>query len=100
MSEEWGPWIEHDGKGCPVIKGITVEAVFSQPFGEEIRQGVAGSDGGASWLWRKIRYVGIVCYDTRSAPIIRYRVRRPKAMQQLIQMVENLPAPSKEMEPA
>lgn len=100
MSEEWGPWIEHDGKGCPVIKGETVETVFSQPFGEEVGQGVAGSGGGGSWAWRKIRYVGIVCYDESSAPIIRYRVRRPRALQQLIQVVENLPAPSKQYEDA
>lgn len=26
MEEDWGPWIEHDGKGCPCA-GMHVEVV-------------------------------------------------------------------------
>lgn len=31
MADEWGPWIEHDGKGCPVKDGVWCHRVFNQP---------------------------------------------------------------------
>lgn len=94
MSEEWGPWIEHDGKGCPV-KGLFIHGVFNRPSGGDTNPkvsiinggweviGIAG--GGASWV-----------YDHReeNPKILRYRIRRPRALLQLIEMVENLPAPA------
>ena len=84
MAEEWGPWIEHDGWGCP-CRGKFVHVVFMS--GVE-RLGVAGSrlhqnhifpDG--SWSW------GNYYLD----PIIRYRIRRPRALLELIELVETLP---------
>lgn len=70
---EWGPWIEHDGKGCP-CRGQFVHMVYAEPgitvgtgeWGDE-EFGIAESDG--SWLWR-FDYV----------PIIRYRIRKPRGL--------------------
>lgn len=104
MSEEWGRWIEHNGKGYPLRHGQYYQCVFSD--GDEgatisgcgvpyySKMGVSMTDYGPgsycpSWEWAD----GWV-------PVIRYRVRRPKALQQLIQMVEKLPAPSKQYEDA
>jgi hypothetical protein len=47
------PWIEHDGKGCPVAKGARLSAKFLNPIigTIEIKDGVAGSGQGRSWVW-------------------------------------------------
>jgi hypothetical protein len=96
MSEEWGPWIEHDGKGCPCL-GMLVEVVHEVAIGYKMGSAIliqgtrinppkitiAGSKGGKSW-------------DHSNWPecsrIIRYRIRRPAALQTLIQIAAN-PAP-------
>lgn len=93
-SEEWGPWIEHDGRGCPCV-GLTVMAelkngIIEGPF-------IAGKDAieslgspnviGSAWVHKKHPH-----YNNNW--IIRYRIRKPRALRQLIEMVENLPAPS------
>lgn len=77
MSAEWGPWIKHDGKGCPCV-GQYVHLVFKDNAGEFI--GIAGSqfDGteeveGSGWHWAVI--------DTwRWHKVDRYRIRKPRAM--------------------
>jgi hypothetical protein len=84
MSEEWGPWIEHDGSGCPCV-GEYVEVDFLC-----WRRGIVDGyiiprvDGLVGW-----KYKG---FDPK---VIRYRVRAPRALIELREMVENLPAPSK-----
>lgn len=78
MSDEWGPWIEHDGKGCPCLgKYIRFEAdtkishfthghgiIISEKCGEYIPR-----VSGESWTW-----------GTGFANIIRYRIRKPKGL--------------------
>lgn len=86
MSDEWGPWIEHDGRGCPKgLVGKQVECVVSRP------EGIArlAPDGiqyrtSAAWSWA-------ICPSLYR--IIRYRIRRPKALQQMIQRASELDAP-------
>lgn len=69
--EEWGPWIDHDGKGCPCV-GMMVHVVLVNQFGFEKEMIViAGSMGGESWEW-----VNAPKYKR----IIRYRIRKPKGM--------------------
>ena len=83
MSEEWGPWIEHDGGPRPVKPGTVCHLVYQdgEHFIGPIGVGAGGTEiGSVDEPW------GGWC------PIIRYRIRRPKALQQLIHMVENLPA--------
>jgi hypothetical protein len=95
MEEEWGPWIEHDGKGRPVQEGVIVHRVYANgsewcaPIGTT-RVAPASYHGErfvTSWDWSR---PGI------SVPVIRYRIRRPKALRELIDMVENLPVNAKE----
>lgn len=87
MSEEWGPWIEHDGKGCP-CPGKWVMCIYSHG---EIDEGPATREG-RSWVWDNPdpNY-----WNNGAHQIIEYRIRRPRALLQLIEMVENLPAPAK-----
>ncbi|MCA0044677.1 hypothetical protein [Celeribacter litoreus] len=48
----WGPWVLHDGKGCPVRPGTLVEVVFEDRFGFSMRQTSIVSGGRySSWDW-------------------------------------------------
>lgn len=83
MAEEWGPWIEHDGKGCPCV-GRTVEAVcLMNRLGERKREQFVAT-GGKSWTWAIHREPVNVW-----ARVIRYRIRRPDALLSLIDLAEN-----------
>src|SRR6056297_2909160 len=95
--EEWGPWIEHDGKGCPCVgmvvwderknaikKWVGSTSPISMPAPN---QAIYIAGGGGSWTWQR-------GYNR----IIRYRIRKPRALTQLRDMVENLPAPERERE--
>ena len=88
MSEEWTDWFDHDGKGCP-CKGLWVQAVFDRGF-PLISEGIALG----SWPRFPDQWDWAVCDAVGKARIIRYRIRRPRALLQLIEMVENLPAPA------
>lgn len=80
--EEWGPWIEHDGKGCPCL-GMWVHCVFMMRSGDTSElQGIAGALGGRSWDWKNKGF---------AARIIRYRIRRPRGMEVLDQILADLP---------
>lgn len=84
MSEEWGPWIEHDGGPCPA-PGCLVAIQFRvkvQP-GDKTR-GNPDCDWAEVWDW---------WHDGTHDDIIRYRIRKPRALLNLIELVENLPAP-------
>ena len=99
--EEWGPWIEHDGNGCP-CPGKWIHFVIGEandgsdpecdggvwegyvfPLSET--EGMCIARCGAGWTW-----------DDGYFPIIRYRIRKPRALRDLIELVENLPAPVRE----
>ena len=102
--DEWGPWQLHDGKGCPCV-GTVIMAVWMHPDGGELfvaNDGdivwlvppLAGSNPQrSSWWWSFVdgRPVGTDGFN----PIIRYRIRKPRALLDLIQMVADLPAPVK-----
>ena len=93
MGEEWGPWVEHDGKGCPCV-GRYVQTVFdcrsrrdANPNVKLINGGF-GSEGfaagGVSWY-----------YGACGVNIIRYRIRKPRGMTVLQEIVAN---PESELE--
>ncbi len=102
MSDEWGEWQIHDGKGCPCV-GKMVEVIMLQAeyIGHPALYSVistkelppetviAGAKGGRSW-------------DDRNYPkwnrILRYRIRKPRALIQLIDMVEKLPTPTERVQ--
>lgn len=92
---EWGPWIEHDGKGCPCV-GVYGQAVKSGagvatfPDGSEERvwEGIFVADM-ASWDWRNFLNAGD--RGGRVPKVIRYRIRKPRGMTILESLLENLP---------
>lgn len=87
MTEEWGPLIRHDGKGCPVT-GMFCEVHTASRV---VTCGIVMDNGGpcSLWVWTGLC---ILCLPHR---VVAYRVRKPRALLDLIDMVENLPTPSK-----
>ena len=105
MAEEWGPWIEHDGKDCPRPSGLRIQVQYT---GDGIPPplGTIPNDL-PNFFWRMKRvWTGFlswetrrVCHDRAYAPIVRYRVRRPsavsasRALEQLREIAANPSAP-------
>ena len=90
MAEEWGPWIEHDGNGCPCV-GMMVEAeiVTIDRKQSSFRQALV--KGGPQWVWKNAETVTRET-DTHIyvvGAVIRYRIRKPQALQDLIRMAES-----------
>ena len=81
MSEEWGPWIDHDGKCCPVPNGTFVHVVYQDGF--EVTDFVS-ANGRPEILNPWILVEGL-------PSIIRYRIRKPKGLTILEGLMENLP---------
>ncbi len=95
---EWGPWVEHDGKGCPVAAGTLVEALV---VGFWTETGRRDSSSGLHHLgaWRAlVDDDGDPWFFDRPGTVeVRlYRVRKPRALLDLIDLVENLPAPARQ----
>lgn len=82
--ESWTDWIAHDGTGCPVLAGQYIEVVGSRGGTEGIMRRPGFSSG-----WDR---TGMAC------PVVgwvhRYRIRKPRALVELIALVETLPAPA------
>ena len=74
-NDTWGPWVEHDGKGCPV-RGQYMQLVeLCAGRGElPVKELIAASEGGLSWSWSNA---------PEYTSVIRYRVRKPRAMERL-----------------
>jgi hypothetical protein len=83
--EEWGPWIWHDGTGCPVQAGTIVEVVCEDRFGYSMRQ-ISLVNGGSysSWDWS---------FFPELKRIIRYREKKPKGLQMLEGLLKSKDAP-------
>jgi hypothetical protein len=86
MAEEWGPWIEHDGKGCPVV-GLYVRVVTE---GEIQIDGIPSTGCAAPppgfcsmWIWASIP----LCDE--HLRVVRYRIRRPDSVRRLIDLAED-----------
>jgi len=82
---EWGPWVEHDGRGCPVRRGCRVE--ISVSHGVDVPKANRKQFGNKlhpawSWALRPSAY-----------RIVQYRLARPAVLRQLVDLVENPPAP-------
>lgn len=90
---EWGPWIEHDGKGCPLPIGTVVEAKCACGC---VLVGTVGSSGtvyhpydcvyaGETWVnsWRNSPGYHV--------PFRAYRTRRYPAATRLIEQATRIP---------
>lgn len=86
MGEEWTDWIEHDGRGTPPdVIGNFVHMIGTEAWVMGmVRKPYAPFDW--SNFCKPIPGKSSV-YDK----IIRYRIRKPRALLDLIDLVENLP---------
>ena len=86
MQDIWGPWILHDGKGCPLPPGTIVEVVFEDRFGYQNRTiGCVDGDSHSSWDWS---------FYPELKKIVRYRDKKPKGLEMLREIAESLDFPS------
>ena len=86
MSEEWGPWVDHDGRGIPpgIVEGlyICVDLKFqasgrmTRCEGRVTRAAIAP----VWWVW-----------GASEGDVIRYRIRKPRGLTVLEGLLENLP---------
>ncbi len=84
--EYWGPWILHDGKGCPLPRGTIVEVVCEDRFGFAMRQvSQVSGDAYSSWNWE---------HFPELKKIIRYREKKPKGLTMLEEQLITLDAPT------
>lgn len=92
MSDEWGPWIEHDGRECPVrgqfVQSVErsgrtevhiAESICFNIFGE--RCSFRASDPSA-WVWADVPPL---------MQIVRYRIRKPRGLTILEQIAADPP---------
>jgi len=85
MSNTWGPWIQHDGKGCPCPAGTMVEVVSEDRFGFlQSKIGRTDGDGYSSWDWQHFPVL---------KKIIRYREQKPRALEMLQDIARTVEAP-------
>ena len=83
--EEWGPWVIHDGMGCPVPAGTIVEVVCLDRFGFSMRSVTLALGGSySSWNWEHFPVL---------KRITRYRVKKPKGMRQLETILAEIDPP-------
>ena len=91
MSDEFGPWVQHDGKGCPV-KGQFVRSVDAAGIEMEHLAGMLVEKEGIipvdSWDWDQCNR-----YDVWHWRILRYRIRRPKGLTILENLIADIPQP-------
>lgn len=106
---EWGPWFWHDGAGCPPdLVGKFVHLWFEPDPSSPLDDGAPHELIGiltpllascASWdgavYWGK-GYVASWGDMTRGMKFVsRYRMRKPRALIELIELVETLPTPER-----
>lgn len=95
MSEEWGPWIEHDGKGCPCVgqyvhtQQCDGRSVFGLAGTSRARAVSLGMSPGGSWDWAN---------KARCFVVIRYRIRKPKGLAMLERVARDVTAPIEQVD--
>lgn len=93
-----GEWIEHDGQGCPLPAGTPVEVIIEALPGQIVGPiACFAHPEGLSWFWDQW---GVEMEDGFVARILRYRVRRSRAMDQLREIAANPSAPLKKRRPS
>ena len=83
--DEWGPWITHDGKGCPCL-GQMVEFLPECHIRGILpsMKMIAGSGGGFSWDWNNF---------PECTRIISYRIRKPLGLTMLEAIARDIKTP-------
>lgn len=103
MEEEWGPIIHHNGGPRPVGLGVVIKAYFRNGESKVLMIGDGKVPAGpfegrpasdfktySMWSWR----------DQSEKPyhILRYQIKKPKGLQILQSLLENLPKSKKATE--
>ncbi len=89
---EWGPWIEHDGKGCPVPVGTYLHLVSKCGFHQHgyVKRLKPGC-GYFFWDWV------IAKWGHDKHCIVRYRIRKPRGLQILEERLAEIDSPIQEV---
>lgn len=87
MADEWGPWVEHSGGPCPVPPETWVIPGYRDVADPAKGIRIEGAVPASCLAW---------WHDGQDDDIIRYRLRRPPAIQKLVDLVEGLPEPVRE----
>lgn len=96
MSDEWGPW---QNRGITKANGMYVQVYIQHKYSEyssRIIEGTIVIHGTTADMVPEPDIPGI--HNNWSA--CQFRIRRPKALQKLIKMVENLPVRKPQYEDA
>lgn len=72
MEGEWGPWIDHDGRGCPVPDGVLVMVCGYSTASLYEEYTLPAKSSWLGWDW------------SNGPRITRYRIRKPRALLDLI----------------
>jgi hypothetical protein len=94
--KEWGPWVKHDGSSCPLKVGTLVHAVYTRGDCRTILHLPSVLEAGKSWV---IAYAtgGLAWVDGH---VSEYRVKKPKGLVMLEELLEDLPIEIKEKDNA
>ncbi|SER50602.1 hypothetical protein SAMN04490244_101294 [Tranquillimonas rosea] len=86
--DEWSPWIEHDGNGCPVPDGTTLKVLCSLPRGKWTCIVTIGENY-QRHEWDAADRVSL------GTPygIVRYRIRRSRSFDLLLNIVRDAHSP-------
>ncbi|MFC4734096.1 hypothetical protein [Salipiger abyssi] len=91
MREEWGPWVEHDGGGCPVRIGMVI-CVVHRDGKEQSGRVTMDIMLSPNWFFAAPELMG-------ETDVIRYRIRNPKGLQELQDLIADLPVPTPQRQP-
>ena len=83
MSEEWGPWIEHDQSGVPnEVLGRWIEVICLHPNGWQDQDEFKHPDAPLSFDWEHVWLSGYASKETGKplVEIVMYRIRKPRGM--------------------
>lgn len=91
MTEEWGPWIEHDCNGCAVEDGFLVQiecyTYQDRNYRCEVQMGRDYTRADWNRADSTTRMLGLA----GQYGILRYRIRKPRALQELIKLAQDVP---------
>lgn len=96
--QDWGPWIEHDGEPHPELNGCTAWVCCEngrQETGVIHAADVPPVGCHSVWVWQSMPAWRLETGDR----IIRYRLRRPEALRELIRIAAD-PQPLPDLVPA
>ena len=83
MSEEqWSDWFQHDGGRCPLPEGAIVQVLWNR-CGQYVFKGPYATRGPLAENWHLV---------------IRYRIRKPRGLTILENLIADLPAPARKVD--